>query len=184
MHCELLKVDEDPAVIDRSPHVPPMLGTSQIAFVAMSKRKRHSFADHLDLPPGRALSDMMDRVTSAICDPPLESLYVAVNVCAEPLPDDGVTETGDAVASATVLVFEQPSRNREQQRMTATRTFELLSRSEIKACAFRYTESSKDSFMGVLHPVGQSPETCWQTGIEDPAEFSTVQLAADIKEPR
>lgn len=38
--------------------------------------------------------------------------------------------------------------------------------------------------MGVLYPIGQSPETRWNTGIEDLAEFFTVQPAADIKEPR
>jgi len=36
VHWELLILDEEPAVIELYPQVPPMLGTSQIAFVAMS----------------------------------------------------------------------------------------------------------------------------------------------------
>lgn len=36
VHWELLILDGEPAVIELYPQVPPMLGTSQIAFVAMS----------------------------------------------------------------------------------------------------------------------------------------------------
>lgn len=108
---------------------------------------------------------MIDKVTSAIRDAPLGSLYVAVNVCAEPLPDDGVTETGEAVPRVAVLVFEHPLRNRVQQRIKAKRTFELLRQSEIQAREYRYTESSNAILWRALCPVVQSPEIArhWDT---------------------
>ena len=123
---------------------------------------------------------MIDKVTSAICDAPLGSLYVAVNVCAEPLPDDGVTETGDAVPRVAVLVFEHPLKNRAQQRRKAKRTFELLSRSETQACEYRHTESPKADLIAALYPVVQSSETApdWNT----PVRFVALQRSAGIKE--
>jgi hypothetical protein len=123
---------------------------------------------------------MIDKVTSAICDAPLGSLYVAVNVCAEPLVDDGVTETGDAVPRVAVLVFKHPLRNRVQQRIKVRRTLELLNRSETQTCEYRYTESSKADSMAALYQVVQSPEIArhWN----GPAGLVTVQRAAGVKE--
>ena len=123
---------------------------------------------------------MIDKVTSAICDAPLGSLYVAVNVCAEPFVDDGVTETGDAVPRLAVLGFEHPLRNRVQQRIKVRRTFKLPNRSETQACENRYTESSKANPMAALYEAVQSPETArhWNS----PAGFVTVQRAAGVKE--
>lgn len=123
---------------------------------------------------------MIDTVTSAICDAPLGSLYVAVNVCAEPLPDDGVTETGDAVPRIAVLVFEHPLKSRAPQSMKAKRMFELLSRSETQACEYRHTESPKADLMAALYSVVQSSETAPDWNI--PVRFVAVQRSAGIKE--
>jgi hypothetical protein len=64
---------------------------------------------------------MIDKAAPAIFDPPFGSVYVAVNICAEPLPEDGVTETGDPVCESIVACegaaagdFEQRSRMREE----------------------------------------------------------------------
>jgi hypothetical protein len=107
-------------------------------------------------------------------------LYVAVNVCAEPLAGDGVTETGDAVPRVAVLVFEHPLRNRVQQRIKVRRTFELLNRSETQTCEYRYTESSKADPRDALYEAVQSPEIArhWN----GPAGLVTVQRAAGVKE--
>ena len=120
---------------------------------------------------------MIDRVASAICDPPLGSLYVAVNVCAEPLPDDGETETGDAVPG---VALEHPERNRAQQRIIARRMFELPLDSELHACIYGYTEYSEASLRASC-PTVQSPKTCLALGYKTAAEFA-VQLVAGIKE--
>jgi len=123
---------------------------------------------------------MIDSVASAICDPPLGSLYVAVNVCAEPLPDDGETETGDAVPGAVFLALKHPERNREQQRIIARRMLELPLYSELHACFYGYTEYSKASLRASC-PTVQSPKTCSARGYKTAAEFA-VQLVAGIKE--
>lgn len=144
-------MDEEPAVIGRGPHVPPMSGTSQIAFVATSYRTRHLPADHRDLPPGKTLLDMIDKVTSAICDPPSGSLNVAVNFCGEPASTDNIAETGDAMTGADLRVVEQPQRIRLKQRLRPRRTFEL---SHQYGCsrAHRSINNWKTSRMGIaLH---------------------------------
>jgi hypothetical protein len=69
---------------------------------------------------------MTDNVTSAICDPPLGSLNVAVNLCGEPASTDNIAETGDEMAGADLRVVEQPQRIRLKQRLRPKRTFELL----------------------------------------------------------
>jgi hypothetical protein len=72
---------------------------------------------------------MTDNVTSAICDPPLGSLNVAVNLCGEPASTDNIAETGDAAritAGAEFRVVEQPQRIRLKQRIRPNRMFELL----------------------------------------------------------
>ena len=124
---------------------------------------------------------MIDKVTSAIRDASVELLYVAVNVCVEPLPDDGVTETGEAVPGAAVLNFEQPLSNRAQQRIKAKRTFELLSHSESQAREYCYIGSPNTNIGSILDPVIQIPETArhWNTT----RGFAAVQRTADIKEP-
>jgi hypothetical protein len=70
------------------------------------------------------LLDIIDKVTSAICDPPLGSLNVAVNLCAEPTSTNNIAETGDAGAGADLGVLEQPHRSRPKQRLRMKRTFE------------------------------------------------------------
>ena len=126
---------------------------------------------------------MIDKVTSAIRDASAELLYVAVNVCVEPVADDGVTETGDAVPCASVLAFEHPLSklsNRAQQRIKAKRTFKLLSHSESRAREYCYIGSSNTNIGGILNPVIQTPETArhWNTT----GGFAVVQRPADIKE--
>jgi len=72
---------------------------------------------------------MTDNVTSAICDPPLGSLNVAVNLCGEPASTNNIAETGDAAripAGAEFRVLEQPQRIRLKQRIRPNRMFELL----------------------------------------------------------
>jgi hypothetical protein len=123
---------------------------------------------------------MIDKVTSAIRDASVEFLYVAVNVCVEPLPDDGVTETGDAVPCTAVLAFEHPLRNRAQQRIKAKRTFELLSHSESQAREYCYIGSSNTNIGGILDPVRRTPETARHSNTT--AGFAAVQRTADIKE--
>jgi hypothetical protein len=122
---------------------------------------------------------MIDKVASAICDPPLGFLYVAVNVCSEPLPDDGETATGDAVPGA-VLDLKHPERNKAQQRITANRMFELPLQSELQACVYGCTESSKAS-LRTSCPTVQSPKTCLALGYETTAKYA-VPLVAGIKE--
>jgi hypothetical protein len=123
---------------------------------------------------------MIDKVTSAIRDASVEFLYVAVNVCVEPLPDDGVTETGEAVPCAAVLAFEHPLSKRAQQRIKAKRTFELLSHSESQAREYCYIASPNTNVGSILDPAIQTPETArhWNTR----GGFATVQRTADIKE--
>jgi hypothetical protein len=123
---------------------------------------------------------MIDRVASAIRDPALGSLYVAVNVCSEPLPDDGEIETGAAVPGAGVLDLKHPERNKTQQRITARRMFELPLQSALHACVYGYAESSKASLRASC-PTVQSPKTCSALGYKTRAEFA-VQLVAGIKE--
>lgn len=123
---------------------------------------------------------MIDKVTSAIRDASAELLYVAVNVCVEPVADDGVTETGVAVPCASVLACEHPLSNRAQQRIKAKRTFKLLSHGESRAREYCYIGSSNTNIGGILNPVIQTPETArhWNTT----GEFAAVQRTADIKE--
>jgi phage gp37-like protein len=123
---------------------------------------------------------MIDKVASAIRDAPLGSLYVTVNVCSEPLPVDGETETGYAVPGSAVLVFKHPERNKAQQRITTKRMFELPSQSKIQTCVYGYTESSKGSLRASCLTV-QSPKTCSALGSKTSAEFA-VELIAGIKE--
>jgi hypothetical protein len=76
---------------------------------------------------------MTDNVTSAICDPPLGSLNVAVNLCGEPASTDNIAETGDAAritAGVELRVVEQPQRIRLKQRIRPNRMFELLHHNE------------------------------------------------------
>jgi hypothetical protein len=76
---------------------------------------------------------MIDKVISAIHDPPLGSSNVAVNVCDESIPTNNVTETGDAdciVAGCELLIFEHPSNVRMKQSVIAKRMFELLIKAE------------------------------------------------------
>jgi hypothetical protein len=123
---------------------------------------------------------MIDKVTSAIRDASFGSPYVAANVCSEPLPDDGVTEIGDAVPRVAVLIFEHPLRKRVQQRIKAKRTLKLLRQSEIQACEYCHTESSNTNLRVAFYPVVQSPETArhWDTM----AGFPAAQRAEGIKE--
>jgi hypothetical protein len=123
---------------------------------------------------------MIDKVTSAIRDAAAEFLYVAVNVCVEPVDDDGVTETGDAVPCVAVLAFEHPLSNRAQQRIKAKRTFELLSHGETRAREYCYVGSSNTNIGGILDPVIQTPETARHWNTTD--GFAAVQRTADIKE--
>jgi hypothetical protein len=51
---------------------------------------------------------MIDKVTSAICDPPSGSLNVAVNLCGEPTSTDNIADTGEAMAGAGLRIVEQP----------------------------------------------------------------------------
>ena len=123
---------------------------------------------------------MIDKVTSAIRDASAELLYVAVNVCVEPVADDGATETGDAVPCTAVLEFEHPLSNRAQQRIKAKRKFELLSHRESQAREYCYIGSSNTNIGGILNPVIQTPETArhWYTT----GGFAPVQRTADIEE--
>jgi hypothetical protein len=77
---------------------------------------------------------MIDKVISDIRDPPLGSSNVAVNVCAESIPTNNVTETGDAdciVAGPELLIFEHPSIVRIRQSVIAKRMLELLIKAEL-----------------------------------------------------
>ena len=123
---------------------------------------------------------MIDKVTSAIRDASVEFLYVAVNVCVEPLPDDGATEIGDAVPCTAVLAFEHPLRNRAQQRIKAKRTVELLSHRESQAREYCYIGSSTNDIGGMLDPVIRLPETARHWNTTD--GFAADQRTADIKE--
>jgi hypothetical protein len=70
--------------------------------------------------------DIIDKVISAICDPPLGSLNVAVNLCGEPTSTDNIAETGEALEGADFRIVEQPQRIRLKKRLRQKRTFELL----------------------------------------------------------
>ena len=123
---------------------------------------------------------MIEKVTSAIRDASLESLYIAVKIWAEPLPVDGVTETGDAVPGLALFAFEHPLSNKAPQRIKAKRTFELPNRSETQTCEHRYTECSNTNLRSPIYSVIQSTEIArhWYTV----AGFVAMQRTAGIKE--